>query len=226
VRELVAVERARAEAEERRRREEAERARLAEEEALAARRAEETAARAEGRRVTEPRTRPTPRRPRGTPPAAAAPTVAEPEAAAPDCRPVTMAGSFRSPRGRLPWPVDGTVTGRFGTRTDPAYGTRIESPGIDIATTPGASVRAIYGGTVERVGAMSTYGTYVMVSHGGFTTVYGNLSNVAVRQGQTVQAGQGLARAGTTEERRGAALFFAIFEGDDPVDPGEWLVRR
>jgi murein hydrolase activator len=137
-----------------------------------------------------------------------------------------MAGSFRANRGRLPWPVDGTVTGRFGTRTDPAYGTRIESPGIDITTSPGAAVRAVFGGTVERVGAMSTYGTYVMVGHGGFTTVYGNLSDVAVRQGQTVQAGQGLARAGTSQERRGAGLFFAVFEGDDPVDPTDWLVRR
>ncbi len=225
VRELVAAERARAEAEERRRREEAERARIAEEQALAARRAEEEAARAAGRRVTEPRDRPTPRRPRGTPPATE-PAPAAVETGAPSSRPVTLAGNFRANRGRLPWPVDGTITGRFGTRTDPAYGTRIESPGIDIATAPGASVRAVFGGTVERVGAMSTYGTYVMVSHGGFTTVYGNLSNVAVRQGQTVQAGQGLARAGTSEERRGAGLFFAIFEGDDPVDPGGWLVRR
>jgi septal ring factor EnvC (AmiA/AmiB activator) len=222
VRELVAAERRRAEEAERRRREAEEAARRAEEEALARRRAEEEAARAQG--ITERRTRPTPRRPRATP-AEAAPTPAA-EAGPPENRPVAMSGSFRANRGRLPWPVDGNVSGRFGTRTDPAYGTRIESPGIDITSAPGAGVRAVFAGTVERIGAMSTYGTYVMVSHGGYTTVYGNLSDVMVRQGQTVAAGQALGRAGTSEQRRGAGLFFAVFEDDNPVDPLGWLVGR
>lgn len=151
-------------------------------------------------------------------------SVAEPSTppAASD-RIVSLTGSFRQNRGRLPRPADGPVTGAFGTRTDPVYGTRITSPGIDISTPSAAGVRAVFEGVVERVGAMSTFGTYVMVSHGSYTTIYGNLSSVSVSQGQRVQAGQLLGRAGTNAQRRGAALFFAIFEGESAVDPTGWL---
>jgi septal ring factor EnvC (AmiA/AmiB activator) len=150
------------------------------------------------------------------------PPRAEPLPAAPD-RPVSLSGSFRANRGRLPWPADGTVTGRFGTRTDPVYGTRVDAPGIDITTAPGAGVRAVFEGTVDAINVMPTFGTFVMVSHGGYHTFYANLSSVAVRQGQRVRAGQVIGRAGTSEQSRGPGLFFAIFEGERQVDPAPWL---
>lgn len=154
------------------------------------------------------------------PPAAVEPSAPPPPASD---RIVSLSGSFRQNRGSLPRPVDGPVTGAFGTRTDPVYGTRITSPGIDISTPPAAGVRAVFEGVVERVGAMSTFGTYVMISHGSYTTIYGNLSSVGVTQGQSVRAGELIARAGTSAQRRGAVLFFAIFEGETAVDPSGWL---
>ena len=137
-----------------------------------------------------------------------------------------LSGSFRQNRGRLPWPADGTLTGTFGTRTDPDYGTSIQSIGIDLSTQPGAPSRAVFDGTVERVGTMATYGTFVMVSHGDFTTIYGNLSEVVVSRGQTIRAGQVVGRAGTATDRRGSQLFFALFQGGRPVNPTEWLRSR
>ena len=118
------------------------------------------------------------------------------------------------------------MTGAFGTRTDPTYGTSIQSIGIDLSTTPGAPARAVFEGTVERVGTMATYGTFVMISHGGFTTIYGNLSQVVVARGQTVRAGQTVGRAGTAGERRGSQLFFALFQDGRPTDPLGWLRGR
>lgn len=176
-------------------------------------------------RGVEPRPAPTPRtqpEPR-TPPVAAAPEPEPPPAAD---RTESLTGSFRSNRGRLPWPTDGTVTGRFGRRTDPVYGTETTSQGIDIATASGAPARAVFQGTVERVGAMASYGTFVLVSHGDFVTVYGNLSQVVVRQGQSLTAGQTVGRAGTASERRGSSLFFAIFQSGRASDPMGWLRGR
>jgi murein DD-endopeptidase MepM/ murein hydrolase activator NlpD len=118
------------------------------------------------------------------------------------------------------------VTGRFGSRTDPVYGTTISSPGIDITTPASAPARAVFEGTVERVGTMATYGTYVIVSHGDFNTIYGNLSEIAVGRGQAVRAGQVVGRAGTADERRGTQLFFALFQGGQAVDPLGWLRSR
>jgi len=225
VAEIVAAERRRAEEARRRREEEERRRRLAAEAAEAARRAE-----AMGRGEVERRTRPNPRNPaRPTPaPATPAPTRTAPETASPPAedRFESLTGSFRANRGRLPWPADGTVTGAFGTRTDPVYGTRTDSPGIDISTAAGAGVRAVFEGTVERVGAMAAFGTFVLISHGEYTTLYGNLSAVNVRQGQRIRAGQTVGRAGTNSDRRGAAVFFAVFEGGSAVNPTGWLRGR
>ena len=225
---LAEEARQRAAAEEAERRAEA--ARIAE----AERRAAELSRQAmlEDQRRTRPErrgnTQPAP--PPAATPAAPAPapvaSAPSPEAPALEDRTVALTGSFSRNRGSLPWPADGTVTGSFGTRTDPVYGTSINSVGIDISTQAGAPARAVFEGTVERVGTMATFGTFVMVSHGDYTTVYGNLSQVVVRGGQQVRAGQVLGRAGTGEDRRGAALFFAVFNGGAPVDPVGWLRGR
>ncbi len=205
VRELVAEERRRAEAERRR-------------QAEAARRAEEA-------RLAESARRPVPS-PSGTIPAPAPAPPSATNLPPVEDRAVALSGSFRSNRGRLPWPADGTVTGAFGTRTHPVYGTRIEEVGIDVTTAPGAGIRAVFQGTVERIASNPSYGTFVLVSHGGYTTMYGNLSQVLVRQGQAVQAGQALGRAGTAQQRRGPGVFFALFEGEQPVNPLPWLRSR
>ena len=249
---LVASLRAeeRREAEERRRAEEARRRaeaeRLAEAErqrqAAQAAEAERRAAELSRRAMTEDERRTAPERrgntvvvpaePEPAPVAEATPEpqssggmTAEPLAPLED-RSVTLTGSFQRNRGSLPWPADGTITGTFGDRRDPVTGTTVNYVGIDIATQPGAPARSVFEGTVERVGTMATFGTFVMVSHGDFTTVYGNLSQVVVSGGQRVRAGQVLGRAGTGEDRRGAALFFAVFEGGTPVNPVSWLRGR
>lgn len=139
---------------------------------------------------------------------------------------VELTGSFRQNRGQLPWPATGVVTGTFGTRTHPVYGTKTRSIGLELSTAPMASVRAVFNGSVSRVFAMPGYGTCIMVSHGDYATIYGNLSSVDVRQGQDIRAGQGVGRAGTADDPLGAGVFFALFSGGEAVDPAGWLVRK
>ena len=102
-------------------------------------------------------------------------------------------------------------------------GTTTSSPGIDISTAPAAPARAVFEGVVQRVGTIPTYGTYVMISHGEYVTLYGNLSQVAVSQGQSVRAGEVIGRAGTASQRRGSQLFFALYQGGTAVNPASWL---
>ena len=87
----------------------------------AARRDEPPAARPEpvpgsaGRTAAAPEpARPAPARPAPAPPVADRPA------------PVDLTGSFRQNRGSLPWPVDGTVTGRFGD----AYRPGVQHPDL------------------------------------------------------------------------------------------------
>ena len=155
------------------------------------------------------------------PPVAVTPVPEPPEAPV-----IVLAPTFGANEGRLPWPADGTVTGFFGRRTDPETGTLTDAVGLDIATAPAEPVRAAFGGRVSRVGTMAAFGTYVMLKHGGFTTVYGNLSRVDVQASDTLGTGAVLGLSGTRDDRRGSGLFFAVYEGDTPVDPLSWLRPR
>lgn len=138
-----------------------------------------------------------------------------------------FSAQFSSSKGRLPWPAQGVITEEYGTRIHPVYRTRTPNPGIEIATSPGASVVAVHPGVVNRILTMPGYGTCVTISHGDYTTVYGNLSHVAVQQGARVIRGQNLGRSGTEAEPRQSSLFFAVFtSAGQPVDPKPWLRPR
>ncbi len=183
---------------------EAERRRAAEE----ARRAAEASAAAEPGAAAPPRPAPAP-----------APEISDAELD-------RLSSSFRENRGRLPWPASGVVTEPFGNRRNPVTGTTTFNPGMLISTSAAAPVKAVLGGAVSRVFVMPFYGTCVLLTHGDFVTVYGNLSGVGVRQGQRVEAGGRLGQAGTAAQPLGAGVFFGVYESGQPVDPAGWLRRR
>ena len=137
-----------------------------------------------------------------------------------------LAAEFAENRGRLPWPAAGVVTEPFGEIVNRELGTRTPNPGVTIATEGAAAVTAVFGGTVARVDVMPEYGTFVLVQHGGFQSLYANLSAVAVERGQTVRAGGPIGRAGTDRQPRGRAVFFALFRQGTPVNPLQWLRGR
>ena len=169
---------------------------------------------------------------------AEAAAVAEPGAATPprpapapapeisDAELARLSGAFRDNRGRLPWPASGVVTETFGDRRNPVTGTTTSSIGLVISTTAAAPVRAVFDGVVSRVFVMPEYGTCILLTHGDVATVYGNLSGVGVRQGQRVEAGGAVGRAGTAQQPLGAGVFFGVFEDRQFVDPAGWLRRR
>ena len=97
----------------------------------------------------------------------------------------SLAKSFTSNKGKLPWPVEkGAITTRYGKHKHEQYaGVEIESKGIDITTEQGADVRAVFGGNVSSVFTIPGAGKVVMVSHGNYRTVYANLQEVYVKKG-------------------------------------------
>lgn len=137
-----------------------------------------------------------------------------------------ISGSFLQNRGRLPWPTSGVVREPFGDIINPVYGTRTPNPGVIIETQASAEVRAIFDGQVIDVSLLPEYGTYVVVEHGEYKTVYSNFSMTYVAEGDRVRAGQVIGRAGTDAEPKGTAVFFALFKEGTPLDPLPWLSPR
>lgn len=139
-----------------------------------------------------------------------------------------LAASFQKNRGTLPWPVDGAVTTEFGPQVDPIHGTSTDHPGILIATAPRSLVRAVFDGIVTSIDFVPGFGTYVVVRHGDYLSVYANLSNLSIAADQQVQAGEVIGQAGTADEPRGASLFFGLVNrsSQEFVDPTRWLSSR
>ena len=115
-------------------------------------------------------------------------------------------------------------TGTFWSNPMRSYtvtqGFSIYHSGIDLAWVVGAPVRAANGGVVIFSGWNSFgYGYTVVLSHGPFTTVYGHLSKINVRCGETVRAGQVIGGLGNSGNSTGAHLHFEIRYLDTPQNP-------
>ncbi len=129
---------------------------------------------------------------------------------------------------RLPWPTErGIVTGEFGEQNHPFLkGVKIRNDGIDIATTEGALVRSIYEGTVSRVFSIPGAHKTVIIRHGNFLTVYSNLKEVTVSQGDKVQTKQTIGVVFTNKETEHKTILqFQIWKEDVKMNPMEWLAR-
>lgn len=140
----------------------------------------------------------------------------------------SLSASFEDNQGQLPWPADGAVTETFGNQVDPVHGTTTYHPGILLATNPGSNVRAVFEGTVKGIDFVPGYGTYLVLSHGDYLSIYSNFSRLLVSVGDRVEAGNVIGKAGTDNEPRGAGVFFAVFDTSQntSVDPMQWLASR
>lgn len=96
--------------------------------------------------------------------------------------------------------------------------------GLDLASTSHADVPAANRGRVILAGWLGLYGNAVLLDHGfGVATLYGHLSEVAVKPGDMVEKGQPVGRSGTTGLAGGDHLHLEVFVQGLSVDPAEWL---
>ena len=146
-------------------------------------------------------------------------------AATPEGR--VIGAEFTANKGRLPWPVsEGVVVGRFGTHPHPSLpGIRIERRGIDIATSEGGTVSAIFSGRVSNVITIPGGGMVVMLDHGSHRSVYANLGSVAVAAGEDVRTGQAIGTVIDLGEGPRAHLEIWDAKGSAPLNPEPWIAR-
>lgn len=132
--------------------------------------------------------------------------------------------NFGANRGRLPWPTDGEVIGRFGLETHPEFQTQIRNNGIDIQAPDGAPVRAVADGRVEMNDWLPGYGQSIILNHGnGWYTIYAHLGSDNVAVGDRVTAGQSIGTVGDSGSLKGTCLHFELRRGREAQDPGRWL---
>jgi murein hydrolase activator len=161
------------------------------------------------------------------------------EAAAAEGRPVTdmfaltpeqriLSDNFAENRGKLLWPVErGVITSPFGEQNHPVLrGIKINNNGVDISTTEGAKARAIFNGSVSRVFSIPGGNYAVIIRHGEYLTVYSNLAEVYVRNGQQVTIREELGIIATDQRERKTMINLQVWRGNNKMDPAQWIARQ
>ena len=138
-----------------------------------------------------------------------------------------ISSNFLSNKGQLPWPLkEGVITRRFGTQPHPVVRTTtINSTGIMIATSPNSVVSSIFEGQVLSVYGFKGGNPGILIRHGKYISNYQNLSQVFVKKGDKIKAGEEIGIIFTNNTSGRAVLKFSIFNEVKPENPQNWLSK-
>jgi len=117
---------------------------------------------------------------------------------------------------------NGHITSRFGSRESIRNHTH---KGIDIAASYGTDIKAVADGTIEYASYNSGgYGNLVIIDHGnGIKTYYGHCSKLCVSVGQKVNAGDEIAKVGSTGNSTGSHCHFEIRVNGTQINPQKYV---
>jgi len=135
-------------------------------------------------------------------------------------------GAFAKLKGKLPWPVDnGKIVARYGEQVHPVLKTVTLNYGIDILVESESKVRAVADGIVSKIFWLPSFENLIIITHdGGFRTVYANLSDIFVSEGEKVNAGQVIGKSGESIE--GSIVHFEIWHERQQQNPEIWLSKK
>lgn len=130
------------------------------------------------------------------------------------------------PVGNGLWPLPSeyiNILSGFGMRFHPIKKEYRFHDGIDIPAPTGTPVFAVEDGRVDWDRAKSDYGLCVVLNHGTCQTLYAHLSEISVKTGAMVKAGEIIGFVGSTGVSTGPHLHFSVFVNGQPCNPEEWL---
>jgi septal ring factor EnvC (AmiA/AmiB activator) len=131
----------------------------------------------------------------------------------------------RELKGRLPWPLDGSITARFGSRPWPG---RPKLSGVQLAPrSSNRQVKAVAPGQVRFADWFGGYGLMLIIDHGdGLMSVYAHNDALFQNLGDWVDAGEVLASAGSTGWVQDVALYFEVRDKGKAVNPVRWCRKQ
>ena len=134
-----------------------------------------------------------------------------------------LGADFSSSRGKLPWPVTkGVICQRYGEYEHPAIkGFIMNNNGLEICANKGTQARSIFEGEVTSIAISPTGGKLIIIRHGLYLSVYSNIDEVFVKQGDKVTIKQSI---GTIMDEDGkTSMNLQIWKDGKTTDPSGWL---
>lgn len=134
-----------------------------------------------------------------------------------------LGADFSSSRGKLPWPVTkGVICQPYGEYEHPAIkGFMMNNNGVEICANKGSQARSVFEGEVTSIAISPTGGKLIIIRHGEYLSVYSNIGDVFVKQGDKVTIKQNI---GTILDEDGkTSMNLQIWKGQKTMDPSGWL---
>lgn len=137
--------------------------------------------------------------------------------------PISSEDPFSEYKGRLTWPVAGTLLHDFG---QPRVGGGLRWNGVVLNAPRGREVRVVYHGRVAFADWLAGLGLLVIVDHGdGYMSLYGYNETILKNAGDWVAPGDVIATVGDSGGQQRSGLYFEIRHGTQPVNPRQWVTR-
>ncbi|MFW5879229.1 MAG: murein hydrolase activator EnvC family protein [bacterium] len=138
-----------------------------------------------------------------------------------------ISDEFSQNKGKLPWPTQrGVITSDFGKHKHPVLdGVFINNNGVDISTVKGESVRAVFNGVVSKIIPIKGANFTVILRHGNFLSVYQNLVNIRVNEGDQLKVRDIIGDVFYNADDDNCVIHFEIWKELEKLDPSDWLVQ-
>lgn len=99
--------------------------------------------------------------------------------------------------------------------------------GVDISTSKGLPVKAVYDGKVKDVGDSNSIGKYVTIIHNGNVEItYANLDTIEVKKGDRVKKGDKIGTTGNSSKKENFIGLHIEMKIDGKVEDPSWLFVR
>lgn len=143
-----------------------------------------------------------------------------------DATEMALSGSFARNKGRLPMPVRGkyNILSHYGVHQHSEHNRVLtNNAGIDIQPISDNKCYAVFEGVITRIFITPGYNNSIIIRHGNYLTVYSNISQVYVRQGDKIKTGQPLGTISNDFNGNNKKLHFQIWHEQTKQNPEAWL---
>lgn len=131
--------------------------------------------------------------------------------------------AFAQARGKMPLPVRGRVTSRYGSQR--GGDARLKWDGLLISAPAGTQVSAIHGGRVVFADWLRGSGLLLILDHGnGYLSLYGHNQTLLREVGAWVKPGEPVSTVGNSGGIGEPSLYFAIRHRGQALDPLAWCM--